>query len=95
MCGSEAVPQNSASISEMKSSFFEISGERTDTLGLDPQLRGGGRSSPAGWGRAGDDRIGLRTSIRGRIEQEGGTARIWSRPGVGTTVVLTVPEGGG
>ena len=42
-----------------------------------------------------DDRIGLRTSIRGRIEQEGGTALIWSRPGVGTTVVLTVPEGGG
>ncbi|MFE5672297.1 sensor histidine kinase [Agromyces sp. NPDC056523] len=40
-----------------------------------------------------DDRIGLRTSIRGRIEQEGGTARIWSRPGVGTTVVLTVPDG--
>ncbi|GGI43547.1 signal transduction histidine kinase [Agromyces flavus] len=42
-----------------------------------------------------DDRIGLRTSIRGRIEQEGGTARIWSRPGVGTTVMLTVPEGDG
>ncbi|MBM7503998.1 sensor histidine kinase [Agromyces aurantiacus] len=41
-----------------------------------------------------DDRIGLRTSIRGRIEQEGGTARIWSRPGVGTTVLLSVPEGG-
>jgi signal transduction histidine kinase len=41
-----------------------------------------------------DDRIGLRTSIRGRIEQEGGTVRIWSQPGVGTTVVLSVPEGG-
>jgi len=41
-----------------------------------------------------DDRIGLRTSIRARIEQEGGTVRIWSSPGVGTTVVLTVPEGG-
>ena len=41
-----------------------------------------------------DDRIGLRTSIKGRIEQEGGTVRIWSRPGVGTTVVLSVPEGG-
>lgn len=40
-----------------------------------------------------DDRIGLRTSIRGRIEQVGGTTRIWSRPGVGTTVVLSVPEG--
>lgn len=41
-----------------------------------------------------EDRIGLRTSIRGRIEQEGGTVRIWSRPAVGTTVVLSVPEGG-
>ncbi|GAA2043871.1 hypothetical protein GCM10009819_33300 [Agromyces tropicus] len=44
--------------------------------------------------RVPDDRIGLRTSIRGRIEQEGGSARIWSRPGVGTTVLLSVPEGG-
>ncbi|GAA1059382.1 sensor histidine kinase [Agromyces bracchium] len=44
--------------------------------------------------RVPEDRIGLRTSIRGRIEQEGGRARIWSRPGVGTTVMLAVPEGG-
>ncbi|MEI5583389.1 MULTISPECIES: sensor histidine kinase [unclassified Agromyces] len=42
-----------------------------------------------------EDRIGLRTSIRGRIEQEGGTVQVWSRPGVGTTVLLTVPTGGG
>ncbi|MFE6256856.1 sensor histidine kinase [Agromyces sp. NPDC057865] len=41
------------------------------------------------------DRIGLRTSIRARIEQEGGTVRLWSTKGVGTTIVLTVPEGGG
>jgi hypothetical protein len=41
-----------------------------------------------------EDRIGLRTSIRARIEQEGGTVRLWSTKGVGTTVVLTVPEGG-
>ena len=40
------------------------------------------------------DRIGLRTSIRARIEQEGGTVRLWSTKGIGTTVVLTVPEGG-
>ncbi|WP_430645827.1 sensor histidine kinase [Agromyces sp. GXS1127] len=44
--------------------------------------------------RVPEDRIGLKTSIRGRVEQEGGRARIWSRPGVGTTVVLSVPEGG-
>ncbi|MGW9182247.1 sensor histidine kinase [Agromyces sp. NPDC055661] len=42
-----------------------------------------------------EDRIGLRTSIRARIEQEGGTVRLWSTKGVGTTIVLTVPEGGG
>lgn len=41
-----------------------------------------------------EDRIGLRTSIRARIEQEGGAVRLWSTKGVGTTVVLTVPEGG-
>ena len=41
-----------------------------------------------------EDRIGLRTSIRARIEQQGGTVRLWSTKGVGTTVVLTVPEGG-
>jgi hypothetical protein len=44
--------------------------------------------------RVPDDRIGLRTSIRGRIEQESGRVRIWSRHGVGTTVMLSVPEGG-
>jgi signal transduction histidine kinase len=37
------------------------------------------------------DRIGLRTSIRGRIEGVGGTVRLWSTKGVGTTIVLTVP----
>ena len=41
-----------------------------------------------------EDRIGLRTSIRARIEQEGGGVRLWSTKGIGTTVVLTVPEGG-
>ncbi|MGR0220636.1 sensor histidine kinase [Agromyces sp. ZXT2-6] len=41
------------------------------------------------------DRIGLRTSIRGRIEHEGGSVQVWSRPGVGTTVLLSMPTGGG
>jgi signal transduction histidine kinase len=41
-----------------------------------------------------EDRIGLRTSIRGRVEQEGGTVRLWSTRNVGTTVVMAVPEGG-
>jgi len=38
------------------------------------------------------DRIGLRTSIRARVEHEGGTVRLWSKPGVGTTIVLTMPR---
>jgi signal transduction histidine kinase len=41
-----------------------------------------------------EDRIGLRTSIRARIEQEGGVVRLWTTEGIGTTIVLTVPEGG-
>lgn len=41
-----------------------------------------------------EDRIGLRTSIRARVEQEGGNVRLWSTRNVGTTVVLAVPEGG-
>ncbi|WP_448809189.1 hypothetical protein [Agromyces bauzanensis] len=41
-----------------------------------------------------EDRIGLRTSIRARIEGEGGSVRLWSTKGVGTTIVLAVPEGG-
>ena len=39
------------------------------------------------------DRIGLRTSIRARIEQVRGSVRLWSTKGVGTTIVITVPEG--
>lgn len=39
------------------------------------------------------DRIGLRTSIRARVEQHGGVVRLWSKPSVGTTVVLTMPRG--
>lgn len=35
--------------------------------------------------------IGLRHSVRGRIEAHGGTVEIWSRPGVGTSVMISVP----
>ncbi|TFD61509.1 ATP-binding protein [Cryobacterium suzukii] len=37
------------------------------------------------------DRLGLRQSVRRRIEQLGGSVLIWSRPGAGTNVRLTVP----
>ena len=37
------------------------------------------------------DRLGLRQSVRRRIEQLGGSVLIWSRPGAGASVRLTVP----
>ena len=40
---------------------------------------------------AASDRLGLRQSVRRRIEQLGGSVLIWSRPGAGTSVRLTVP----
>jgi signal transduction histidine kinase len=40
-----------------------------------------------------DDRLGLAESVRGRIADLGGSVTLWSRPGAGTTVMLTVPVG--
>jgi type IV secretory pathway VirB3-like protein len=37
------------------------------------------------------DRLGLRQSVRCRIERLGGSVEIWTRPGAGTSVLLTVP----
>jgi len=37
------------------------------------------------------DRLGLRQSVRGRIEGVGGAVQIWSTPGRGTSVMLRVP----
>lgn len=37
------------------------------------------------------NRLGIRDSILGRIEAVGGHARIWSSPGAGTTVLISVP----
>lgn len=37
------------------------------------------------------NRLGVRESIVGRMEAAGGSARIWSAPGAGTTVMLSVP----
>lgn len=37
------------------------------------------------------DRLGVRASIVGRIEAVGGSVRIWSTPGAGTSVIITVP----
>jgi len=40
----------------------------------------------------GPDRLGLRNSVRRRIEEVGGSVQLWTTPGVGTTVSLTVPQ---
>ncbi|GAA4747304.1 hypothetical protein GCM10025783_19260 [Amnibacterium soli] len=37
-------------------------------------------------------RLGLSTAVRARIEQVGGTVRVFAQPGVGTTVLLGVPK---
>lgn len=39
-----------------------------------------------------DDRMGLKFSVRDRIEQHGGTVRIWSNEGQGTAVMLQLPK---
>lgn len=39
------------------------------------------------------DRLGLSESVRGRIERLGGRVRVWSSPGAGTSVHLSVPYG--
>jgi|GEM_PF-2625582 len=39
------------------------------------------------------DRLGLSESVRGRLERCGGTVRVWSRPGAGTSVHVTIPAG--
>lgn len=41
------------------------------------------------------DRLGLRASIRERLEAVGGRAQIWSSPGSGTSVLLTAPVADG
>ena len=37
------------------------------------------------------DRLGLRQSVRKRIETVGGTVRVWSTPGTGTSILIRLP----
>jgi len=37
------------------------------------------------------DRLGIRNSIRGRIESVGGRVQVWSTPGRGTSIMMRVP----
>ncbi|WP_375400885.1 sensor histidine kinase [uncultured Amnibacterium sp.] len=39
-----------------------------------------------------EDRMGLRRSVQGRIREVGGTVRIFATPGVGTTILMSVPR---
>jgi signal transduction histidine kinase len=40
------------------------------------------------------NRLGLRNSVVARVEAIGGSVRIWSQPGSGTSVLISVPTGG-
>jgi signal transduction histidine kinase len=37
------------------------------------------------------DRLGLRSSVFGRVETVGGSVRVWSKPGKGTSVMISMP----
>lgn len=39
-----------------------------------------------------DDRLGLRNSIHRRVESVGGTVRLWSAAGAGTSVIVSLPR---
>jgi signal transduction histidine kinase len=38
------------------------------------------------------DRLGIHASVRDRIESIGGTVRLWSTPGSGTSVLMSIPR---
>ena len=38
------------------------------------------------------NRLGISTAVRARIEEVGGTVRVFAQPGIGTTVLLSVPK---
>jgi signal transduction histidine kinase len=40
------------------------------------------------------DRLGLRQSVRRRVESVGGEVRLWSTPGRGTSILIRVPSDG-
>jgi signal transduction histidine kinase len=40
---------------------------------------------------SGSDRLGLRNSVRRRMESVGGSVQVWSTPGRGTSIVIRVP----
>ncbi len=39
----------------------------------------------------GADRLGLRSSVYGRVEAAGGKVKVWSAPGNGTSVLFSLP----
>lgn len=39
----------------------------------------------------GSDRLGLRSSVRRRIELVGGQVNVWSTPGRGTSIMIKIP----
>jgi signal transduction histidine kinase len=41
--------------------------------------------------QTGSDRMGLRNSVRERIGRVGGDVQVWTSPGSGTSVMMSVP----
>lgn len=62
-----------------------VSGEEVTAMVVDAGSGFVPSSAPA-------DRLGLRISVYDRMLGVGGTATVWSRPGAGTSVLLTVPR---
>lgn len=67
-----------------------------DGRGVSVTIRDSGTGVPAGRleEALGEGRLGVASSIRGRLSDLGGTASVTSGPGGGTTVELRVPVGG-
>lgn len=65
-----------------------------DAAGVELTVRDDGRGAEAGelFGAAARGRMGVSGSIRGRVEDLGGTATWTTRPGAGCTVRLVVPR---
>ncbi|MEX0836192.1 MAG: PspC domain-containing protein [Nitriliruptor sp.] len=70
--------------------YVEVTAEEVTAFVRD---RGVGFDVAATLGATDDDhRRGLRDSVIGRLERHGGRAEVWSTPGEGTEVELTVPR---
>lgn len=80
-CFENVLRHSGASVAELEL----VDGAETLTVMVADQGRG---FDP---GVVADDRLGLRMSVQHRLADVGGSAQIWSSPGEGTSVLLTIP----